>query len=314
MKIAVIIPAYKVRNHVLGVVSKIGREVERIYVVDDCCPDQSGDYVADNVADDRVVVLRNAVNQGVGGAMITGYKHAIADGMDVVVKIDGDGQMDPALIGRFVAPIIAGEADYAKGNRFYNLDEIRQMPVLRLVGNTALSFMAKLSTGYWDLFDPTNGYTAVSCKVLKDLPFEKISKRYFFETDMMFRLNTLRAVAVDVPMNASYGDEVSNLKISKVLGEFFFKHSRNLFKRIFYNYYLRDLSIASLELPLAIFLIAAGSIFGVVQWTSGISAGHGASAGQVMLSALPIFVGFQLLLAFINFDISAVPRRPLSRY
>lgn len=314
MKTAVIIPAYKVRNHVLGVISKIGCEVERIYVVDDCCPDQSGDYVADNVTDERVFVLRNAVNQGVGGAMITGYKQAIADGMDVVVKIDGDGQMDPALIGRFIAPIVAGEADYAKGNRFYNLDEIRQMPALRLVGNTALSFMAKLSTGYWDLFDPTNGYTAVSCSVLRDLPFEKISKRYFFETDMMFRLNTLRAVAVDVPMNASYGDEVSNLKISKVLGEFLFKHMRNLCKRIFYNYYLRDLSIASLELPLAIFLIAAGSIFGILQWVSGVSAGHEASAGQVMLSALPIFVGFQLLLAFVNFDISAVPRRPLSRY
>jgi glycosyltransferase involved in cell wall biosynthesis len=259
------------------------------------------------------VVLRNAVNEGVGGAMLTGYAAAVDDGADVVVKIDGDGQMDPALLPAFVGPILAGEADYTKGNRFHHLDEIRQMPALRLFGNTVLSFMSKLSTGYWDIFDPTNGYTAIHASVLKHLPAHKLSRRYFFETDMLFRLNTLRAVVVDIPMHASYGDETSNLKISKVLGEFLRKHVRNGMKRIFYNYYLRDLSVASIELPLGLMLMAGGAAFGVQHWLESAAVGEATTAGQVMLSALPILVGLQLFLAFINFDIASVPRRPLSR-
>ncbi len=151
------------------------------------------------------------------------------------MKIDGDGQMDPSLIPVFVFPIAAGEADYAKGNRFFDLETIRIMPKVRLFGNAVLSFMCKLSSGYWNLFDPTNGYTAIHADVARRLPFDKISRRYFFETDMLFRLNTLRAVVVDVPMEAKYGNEESNLKISRIVGEFFAKHVRNFLKRIFYN-------------------------------------------------------------------------------
>jgi glycosyltransferase involved in cell wall biosynthesis len=313
MKIAVVIPAYKVRRHVLDVIAKIGPEVGRIIVVDDACPERSGDYVEENARDPRVMVVRHDANRGVGGAMVTGYRAALADGADIVVKIDGDDQMDPALLGQFVDPILAGEADYAKGNRFHNLDQIRAMPGIRLFGNTVLSFMAKLSTGYWDIFDPTNGYTAIHGGVLRELPLDKLSRRYFFETDMLFRLNLLRAVVVDVPMDARYGDETSNLRVTRVLGEFLAKHARNLFKRIFYNYYLRDLSIASIELPLGILLVSGGGAFGLHAWLSSAAAGTATPAGRVMLSALPILVGIQLLLAFVNFDIAAVPRRPLSR-
>ena len=313
MKIAVVIPAYKVRRHVLDVIARIGPEVDWIFVVDDACPEQSGDCVEQNTTDPRVVVLRHAHNQGVGGAMVTGYQAALEDGADIVVKIDGDGQMDPALLEGFVEPIRSGEADYTKGNRFHSLDEIRQMPVLRLFGNTVLSFMAKLSTGYWDVFDPTNGYTAIHCGVLKDIPFRKLSRRYFFETDMLFHLNILRAVVVDVPMDARYGQETSNLRVSKVLAEFLAKHVRNCIKRIFYNYYLRDISIASIELPLGIVLLLGGAIFGARAWLASAAAGIPTPAGEVMLSALPILVGIQLLLAFVNFDIASMPRRPLSR-
>lgn len=313
MKIAVVIPAYKVRRHILDVIARIGPEVDRIFVVDDACPEQSGAHVLEHANDPRVVVLMHPTNQGVGGAMITGYKAALEDGSDIVAKIDGDGQMDPSLLGEFVGPILAGEADYTKGNRFHHLDEIRRMPAIRLFGNTVLSFMAKLSTGYWDIFDPTNGYTAIHCSVLKDIPYAKVSRRYFFETDLLFRLNLLRAVVVDVPMVATYGDEVSNLKVSRVMGEFLGKHARNLFKRIFYNYYLRDLSIASIELPLGALMVLAGGAFGVKAWAASAAAGIPTPAGEVMLSALPILVGIQLLLAFVNFDIASVPKRPLSR-
>jgi hypothetical protein len=185
------------------------------------------------------------------------------------------------------------------------------MPALRIIGNAILSFMAKFSTGYWDIFDPTNGFTAIHKDVAKSLPFEKISRRFFFETDMLFRLNILRAVVVDVPMDAKYADEVSNLKISSVVGEFFFKHVRNFFKRIFYSYYLRDMSLASIELPLGVSMILFGGIFGVYSWMSSLEAGRATPVGTVMLAVLPILVGLQFVLAFVAHDISSVPKRPL---
>lgn len=309
-KVAVVIPSYRVIDHVLGVIDAIGPEVSRIYVVDDCCPVNSGDFVEENCSDPRVVVLRNPENQGVGGAVMTGYQAAARDGMDIIVKVDGDGQMDPHLIMNFVNPILNGEADYTKGNRFYDLEEIRAMPRMRLFGNAVLSFMTKFSSGYWDLFDPTNGFTAIHTDVAKHLPFDKISKRYFFETDILFRLNTLRAVAVDIPMHAKYGDEVSNLKISKIIGEFFVKHVRNFGKRIFYNYYLRDMSLASIELPVGLLMLTLGAVFGVTHWVSSIYTDIPTPAGTVMLSALPVILGIQFILAFLAQDIASVPRRP----
>lgn len=313
LKIAVVIPAYKVCKHVIQVIGSIGPEVSLIYVVDDCCPEGSGSLVARTCKDPRVSVIHKPANEGVGGAAMTGYRAAINDGADIIVKVDGDGQMDPGLIIDFVSPIAAGEADYTKGNRFFNLEEIRTMPTVRLLGNAALSFMTKLSSGYWDLFDPTNGYTAIHSDVAKRLPFEKISHRYFFETDMLFRLNTLRAVVVDIPMDAKYGDEKSNLEISKILSEFLFKHIRNFFKRIFYNYYLRDMSIASIELPLGIILSTFGIIFGAYNWILSSRAHDATAAGTVMLSAMPIIIGIQLLLAFLAYDISSVPKRILHK-
>lgn len=306
------IPTYKACNHILGVINEIGPEVARIYVVDDCCPDNSGDLAA-NCKDDRVTIIKHPENQGVGGAVMTGYKAAIDDGMDILVKIDSDGQMDPALIMDFVVPIANGEADYTKGNRFFDLEKVRSMPKVRLFGNAALSLMCKLSSGYWNLFDPTNGYTAIHVDVARHLPFQKISRRYFFETDILFRLNTLRAVVVDVPMEAKYGDEISNLKISKIIEEFLAKHVRNFLKRIFYNYYLRDMSLASIELPVGLFLLGFGSIYGGYHWLHSAQVGVSTPAGTVMLSALPVLAGIQLLLGFIGYDVSSVPNRPIHR-
>jgi glycosyltransferase involved in cell wall biosynthesis len=308
-RIGVVIPSYKVRNHILQVIASMGPEVERIYVVDDCCPEKSGDFVEANCTDPRVIVVRHEQNQGVGGAVLSGYRAAIADDVEIIVKVDGDGQMDPALIPDFVAPIVLGEADYTKGNRFFDLEQIHTMPKMRLFGNAGLSFLTKISSGYWDLFDPTNGYTAIHRDVARHLPFDKISRRYFFETDMLFRLNTLRAVAVDVPMHAKYGDEVSNLKISKVLGEFLSKNMRNFVKRIFYNYYLRDMSLASFELPLGIAMLLFGLIYGISHWVSGSESGIAATSGTVMLAAMPIILGVQFVLAFIGHDIRSTPTR-----
>ena len=310
--IAVVIPCYRVKQSILSVIAAIGDEISLIFVVDDACPDASGQYVIKHCTDPRVKVIFHKKNQGVGGAVMTGYHAALTEFADVIVKIDGDGQMDPALITNFIEPILAGQADYTKGNRFYYLEEIKSMPKVRLFGNAVLSFMTKLSSGYWNLFDPTNGYTAIHAKVASHLPIDKISRRYYFESDMLFRLNTLRAVVLDVPMGARYQDEVSNLKISKVIGEFLFKNVRNFFKRIFYNYYLRDLSLASIELPLGIFLLLFGLIYGAYHWFAGIERGIPTPAGTVMLAALPVLMGVQFVLAFLAFDISNVPRNAIN--
>lgn len=311
-EIAVVIPAYKVTRHVLGVIADVPPYVGRIYVVDDACPDGSGAFVEERCSDPRVVVLRNPVNLGVGGAVMHGYRRAAADGADVIVKIDGDGQMDPAMLPRMIGPILRGQADYTKGNRFYDLRCISRMPRIRLFGNAVLSFMAKASSGYWDIFDPTNGYTAIHARLAEVLPHEKISSRYFFETDMLFRLGTFRAVVVDVPMDAHYGDEVSNLRVGRVLGEFLIKHVRNFCKRVFYNYFLRDLSVASLELLAGVALMAFGSTFGAWRWYASGEAGMVTPAGTVMLAVVPVLVGLQLLLAFLAYDIASVPRLPLA--
>lgn len=309
-KVGVVIPCYKVRSHILGVLEAISSEVDRIYVVDDCCPDGSGALVEANNRDARVSVIRHEINQGVGGAVMTGYRAAIGDGMNIIIKLDGDGQMDPGLVPKFVAPIAAAEADYTKGNRFYDLEGIEAMPRVRLFGNAALSLITKLSSGYWNIFDPTNGYTAIHADVAQRLPFKKISTRYFFETDMLFRLNTLRAVVVDIPMRTKYGDEVSNMKIRKIVWEFMLKNMRNLCKRILYNYYLRDMSIASIELPIGLLLLVFGVMFGGYHWMLSISNLSAAPAGTVMLAAIPVIIGIQLILAFLAYDISTVPRTP----
>lgn len=312
-RIAVVIPSYKVTKHVLDVISRIGPEISQIYVIDDYCPNGSGPFVKENCIDPRVEVLFHEKNEGVGGAVMTGYQAALSNGADVIVKIDGDGQMDPELIPKFVLPIMRGEADYTKGNRFFNLESVALMPRIRLFGNAILSFMTKLSSGYWNLFDPTNGYTAIHADVAQRLPFKKISRRYFFETDILFRLNTLRAVVVDIPMESKYADEASNLKISKIVGEFMIKHISNFLKRLFYNYYLRDLSLASIELPLGIILFTFGLIFGSYHWIHSAYIGSPTPSGTIMLAALPILMGLQLILAFLGNDIASIPIRPISR-
>ncbi len=310
-RVCVVIPSYCVRDHILDVLARIGPEVDSIFVVDDACPQASGQWVTDHCQDPRVRVLSRPVNGGVGAAVMTGYQAALLAGASVVVKLDGDGQMDPALIGHFVTPILRGHADYTKGNRFYDLRQIGQMPKVRIVGNAVLSLASKLSTGYWHLFDTTNGYTAIHARVLARLPLERISARYFFETDMLFRLNTLRAVVVDVPMDAHYGEEKSQLVIRNILGEFVWKHAKNLFKRIVYNYFLRDMTVASLELLAGCALFGFGVVFGLVHWLAAAGSGLPTPTGTVMLAALPTLMGLQLLLAFVAFDVANVPKRPL---
>ena len=311
MKVAVVIPCWRARRHILGVLEQVGPEVDSIFVVDDACPEGTGDWVLSQCRDSRVQVLRHEVNQGVGGAVMTGYLRAIEEGCEIAVKIDADGQMDPALISHFIRPIVEGRADYTTGNRFYRLESLEQMPRLRVFGNAGLSFVAKMSCGYWNLMDPTNGYTALHLAVLRELPIEKIDRRYFFETDMLFRLNTIRAVVKNVPMTARYGDETSGLKIASALPEFALKHLGCMWRRYGYNYWLRDVNVGTLYSLFGLLLTAFGIAIGAYSWWHNVAGQTFASSGTVMLAALPTLVGVQFLIAFIHYDIASVPQEPL---
>lgn len=312
MKVAVVIPCYKVKKHILDVINNIGNEVAIIYVVDDKCPELSGEYVQQNCIDPRVKVIFNNENKGVGGAVISGYLASLEDNVDIVVKLDGDGQMDPSLIGDFINPISKEFADYTKGNRFYDVESLKPMPKIRLFGNTVLSFMTKFSSGYYNIFDPTNGYTAISSFALKKINLDKLSKRYFFESDILFRLNLINAKVVDVPMDAIYEDEESNLHIKKIVFPFLKGHLKNAIKRIIYNYYLRDFSVASIELFSGLLLSMLGVLYGLFGWYRSIFLNELASGGTVMLSALPIILGMQLLLGFIQADIERQPKNSIT--
>ena len=312
VQVAVVIPCYRVRASILTLLGQIGSEVSHVFVIDDACPEGSGAFVLAQCHDPRVVVLTHEHNQGVGGAVITGYQRALAAGVGVVVKLDGDGQMDPALIPQFVAPIVGGRADYVKGNRFYFIEDVRAMPTARLIGNAALSFLTKMSSGYWNIFDPTNGYTAISAPVLSALPLSKLARRYFFESDILFRLGTLQALVLDLPMSAIYADEVSGLKVWRVFWPFLFGNIGNCGKRIFYNYFLRSFSIATLELLAGFAFLSFGVVFGVMAWIASADTGRPATTGTVMLAALPVILGVQLLLSFLAFDIGATPRQAIT--
>jgi dolichol-phosphate mannosyltransferase len=313
-RVAVVIPCYRVGRHIGAVLREIGPEVSLIYAVDDACPEGSGDVARLAAAGDpRFRLIRHAQNAGVGGAVVSGYRQALADGAEVIVKVDGDGQMDPRRIPELIGPILSGEADYVKANRFYDVESVRAMPWARLIGNAGLSFLSKLSSGYWDVFDPTNGYTAIHAAAAQSLPLEKLARRYFFESDILFRLNTIRAVVLDVPLAARYADEKSNLSVSKALLQFPFYHLRNFFKRILYNYLLRDFNMASLNLAVGLLCTLFGTLFGIRAWAEAAQHGALASSGTVMVAALPVILGVQFLLSFVNFDMSNLPQFPLQR-
>jgi len=310
-RIAVVIPCYRVAACVVALIGRIGPEVGWIIAVDDACPEQSGDVIERDCHDPRVTVLRHAENRGVGGAVMTGYLAARSLAAEAVVKLDGDGQMDPALIPALVGPLLRGRADYVKGNRFHRLANVAAMPAVRLFGNAVLSFLTKLSSGYWQLFDPTNGFTAIHRSLLSELNFEHVAKRYFFESDLLFHLNQLRAVVVDMPMKAAYADETSSLRPMHMIGPFLRGNLRNFGRRLLYSYFLRGFSAASVELLLGIPLFVFGLAFGGIHWWRSIVEHVPSTAGTVMLAALPMIIGVQLLLSWMNFDVAAEPRQPV---
>jgi dolichol-phosphate mannosyltransferase len=256
-------------------------------------------------------LLNHQANQGVGGAMITGFRQALELGAQIIVKVDGDGQMDVNDMPGLLVPLIRGEADYTKGNRFRDFQALSQMPPLRRFGNMLLSFLAKAATGYWNCFDPTNGYVAIRGDVLAQLPMHRIDRTYFFETSMLARLYLIGALVRDVPMKAHYGTETSSLAIRKVLREFPGRLLKCFFKRIILKKFIYDLTIESIYLLCGIPMLLVGVLYGGYNWILYARSGIGAPTGTVVISAMLIILGFQILLAAVNIDLQSVPREPI---
>lgn len=311
--IAVVIPCYQVRKHILKVLKGIDSSIDRIYVIDDACPQQTGKLVSEQCTDSRVTVVFSNKNEGVGGATIKGICAALVDSADIIVKIDGDGQMNPKMIKELIKPLINAEADYVKGNRFYYPEMLKQMPKIRLLGNSALSFISKLSTGYWSSMDPTNGFFAIHACIAREIDWNKVSKRFFFESDILYHLSLSKAVVNNFPMLAQYGDETSNLSVIKAAITFPFLHIKHFIKRTYYNYFLRDFNACSLMLVIATIFLPFGVLFGSFKWYQSIATGTLTSTGTVMIAVLPIVLGFQALISFLQLDIANEPSIPRKR-
>ena len=313
MIVTVVIPcfntSYKTTN---SIIKKIPANVSNIIVVDDKCTLNTGKKLSKICDDKRLKIIYHAKNKGVGGAVMSGYRLAIKKKSDVIIKLDGDGQMNPLEIKNLLKPILKGEADYCKGNRLSNIKYIRKMPTTRLIGNFIFSICAKFTTGYWNIFDFSNGFTAIKGSILKNLIKEDIDERFFFETDMLFHLYIMRAKVVDVSMQPIYGKEISNLKILKVSKYFPSMMLKRFFQRIIFTYFIMKISFNSLGLLLGFVFLISGSFFGLYNWIYFGSKGELTPNGIIMITALNILIGIFLLCYFIIEDTKNVPNKTLS--
>jgi dolichol-phosphate mannosyltransferase len=313
-RIAIVIPCFDVERHIAGVIRSIPERYAPIVAVDDCSRDRTIDVIR-SLGDPRVVLVRHERNRGVGGATMTGYDEAVRLGADICVKMDGDGQMRAEDLAPLVAPLVAGEADYAKGNRFVDRRALRAMPTLRLVGNALLSFANKAASGYWNMLDVTNGFTAITTRMLRRIVFGQLAERYFFESSMLIELNILGARVADVEMPARYGDEHSSLRIGQVMRTFPRLLLRGALRRFYWRYLIQDFNVASLCVLLGVPLVLFGLVFGAVNWAHSLRTGGTASAGTVLLAALPIILGVQLLLVALVLDVlSSTTRKVVTRF
>lgn len=312
LNIVVVIPCYNVEKTIASVVAGMPSYVRWLVLVDDASGDRTAEIV-DSLKSERIRVIHLPENQGVGGATMRGYEEALALSADVIVKVDGDGQMDPDYLLPLIAPIMAGEADYTKGNRFLHSRQLKTMPIARQIGNIGLSFLTKLASGYWNVFDPTNGYTAIHASVAALIDTASIDRRYFFEISMLLELGFLRAVVRDVYIPARYGNETSQLSEWRALIDFPPRLLGGFARRIWVQYFLRDFNLVSLYLLSGLALLGFGGIFGAYHWWRSAQLQMATQTGTVMLAVLPIILGAQLLLQAGALDVQNVPNRVIHR-
>lgn len=303
VRVAVVIPAYKVREQVRDVIDQTPAWVHTIFVVDDGCPEDSGAAV-EGLGDSRVVVLRHSGNRGVGAATRTGFRAAVEAGCHIAVKVDGDGQMDPTTLETIVTPLLREEAALAKGNRFWHVQALREMPRIRLLGNVFLSFLLKIASGHWHIFDPTNGYLAIRTDVFQMLDQSHLNDRYFFESSLLIETGAYGFRVVDVPLPARYRGGTSSLSIWHTLATFPWLVGLGGTRRFWCRHFWFDFTPVGLIFLTGVPLLLWGLTFGGNAWWESISTGAPATAGTVMLAALPFLLGAVFLLQALAMEAS----------
>lgn len=306
-RVAVVIPAFRVERQISGVLERVPPFVDDIFVVDDASPDGTAAAVGAS-KDARVRLLKHSKNSGVGGAMATGMAAALGSGADLIVKCDGDGQMDPGEIAPLLEPLLEGRAEYAKGSRFHRLEDLTAMPRVRLGGNVALTFLTKLASGYWHVLDPQNGFLAIEAATLRRLPLHRLARGYFFENDMLIRLNALEARVADVPFPSRYGEETSALSPARAALEFPVRLVAGFFRRVFWRYVFYDVSPVAVFFFFGLLLFLFGGFFGAYHWIVNAAQQRATPTGTVILAAVPFILGFQLLLQALVLDVQNSPR------
>jgi len=314
LNIVAIIPCYQVEAEVGMVIENLPQYLKHIIFVDDASPDRTAEIILNTAKHaNHITLISHKKNLGVGAAMVSGFQQALHLNADIIIKIDGDGQMDTSYIPQLLAPIVYQKADYTKGNRFRDFQALQKMPIIRRIGNMALSFLTKAATGYWNLFDPTNGFVAIHGKVLAQLPIHQIDKTYFFETSMLSSLYLLGAVVKDVPIPARYGSEISNLSVRRSLFEFPVKLLKAFFRRLVLKNLIYDFSMASIYLITGFPLLLFGFAFGITKWIQYARIDTPAPTGTIMLPTLSVIIGIQFIIAAIEIDLRSIPKEPLSQ-
>ncbi|HEY0613990.1 MAG TPA: glycosyltransferase family 2 protein [Candidatus Elarobacter sp.] len=304
------IPAYRAGESVCAVVEDVLRYCDLVVVVDDACPQHSGDRVERAFeGNDAVRVVRHQTNGGVGRAMKSGFAECVRLGASVVIKIDADGQMDTRYIPRCLE-LFEADPDliYVKGNRFASTDVLRRMPRLRLFGNAVLSLLVKFSSGYWNLLDPTNGFIAFNGFALAEMDLEQFADSYFFEISVLCALGLKNAHIAELEMHTIYGDEHSSLSIRKVVLEFPPKLFALFMRRILLRYFVFDVNLGTLYLLFGVLLSAGALALGTYEWVQTAQTGRARTAGTIMLVVLPALVGIQLFLNALLYDVQFAPR------
>jgi len=306
LSVGVVLPAYNESRHLAHVADRLPDWVDGVIVVDDASSDDTL-AVARSLPDPRVTVLHHDRNTGVGGAMVTGFRAALDAGHDIVVKMDADDQMDVRELPDLILPIELGVAEYVKGNRFRRSGRPAAMPGTRWLGNVALSFLTKVASGYWHVFDPQCGFVAISAPTLRRLKLDGIASDYFFENDMLIRLNVLDARVVDVDTAALYGEETSTLSVGNASWTFPLRLLRGFAWRFVKRHVVNDFGlIATLTLLGAVFTLF-GFIFGLEEWIVNSARDVPTPTGTVMIAVVPLILGIQMLLQALSLEVQSSP-------
>jgi glycosyltransferase involved in cell wall biosynthesis len=303
-RLAVVVPAHDEEALVAGTLAGIPEFVDRVYVVDDHSQDGTATR-AQEAGDPRVEVISHQQNEGVGAAIVTGYRRALAEGIDVACVMAADGQMDPADLERIAAPVARGEVDYAKANRLFTGQAWRLMPRHRYLGNAVLSMLTKIASGYWHVADSQSGYTAISRQMLEQLDLERVYRRYGFPNDMLVHLNVWNARVRDIPSRPIYGvGERSEIRLGRVIPSIAWLLFKGFLWRLREKYVIRDFHPLVFFYVFGILLTLAGLVLGAVETVLRLM-GNELTTPTMILVALLLISGSQFTLFAMWFDMES---------